>query len=237
MLARLDVVLVGTSNAENLGGVARLCENFAMPPMTLVAPRAQPDDHRALVVGRAARQRLGEARVVAALDEAVAGASYVVGFSARAGGDRPMTSLRALPSLLAERAPAGRVALVFGPEDTGLVAADVDRCDAVAAIELPGPLQSLNLTQAVALALWELARPVEPPRARTGGATHADFEALLDHAFDVLDTVGYFRDGEERAERRVYWRRLLASSALTPAQVRGLHGLCAQLLRHHRSTR
>jgi tRNA C32,U32 (ribose-2'-O)-methylase TrmJ len=87
MLARLEIVLVGTSNAENLGGVARLCENFATTtPLALVAPRAQPDDHRALVVGRAARQRLAEARRFATLDEAVAGASYVVGFSARRGG-------------------------------------------------------------------------------------------------------------------------------------------------------
>ncbi len=231
MLARVDVVLVGTSNPENLGGVARLCENFAVPSLTLVAPRAQPDDHRALVVGRAARQRLADARVVATLDEAVADASYVVAFSARRGADRPMTGLRALPSLLAARAPAGRVALVFGPEDTGLVAADVDRADAVAVIELPGALPSLNLTQAVALALWELARPVDAaPAAARGGATRAELEALLDHAFAALDAVGYFRH-EDRERKRVHLRRVLAAAALKPDEVRGLHGLCAQLLR------
>lgn len=237
MLARLDLVLVGTSNPENLGGVARLAENFAVGPLTLVAPRAQPDDHRALVVGRAARQRLTEARRFAALDEAVAGASYVVGFSARRGADRPMTSLRALPSLLAERAPAGRIALVFGPEDTGLVAADLEGCDVIAAIELPGPLASLNLTQAVALALWELARPVDAPASRRGGATHAELEALLDHAFAALDTLGYFRDDDERATRRVHLRRVLAQAALTPEEVRALHGLAAQVLRPHRAPR
>ena len=229
-LSRCDVVLVGTSNPENLGGVARLLSNFAIGELALVAPCARVDDPRALVVGRMARERLETARVTAGLDEALAQASYVVGFSARRGGDRPRVGLRGLPSLLATRVPAGRIALVFGPEDNGLDLEAIDRCDLVAAIELPGALPSLNLTQAVAIALWELARPVETVPAPRGGATRAALEALVAHAAQALDAIGYLRD-QDRERKLLQLRRLLAAGALHSAQVRDLHGLCARLLR------
>lgn len=226
---RCRVVLVGTSNPENLGSVARLMENFGAAELALVAPRVPPDDHRALVVGRAALPRLQGARVVPALAEAVSDCVQVVGFSARRGGDRPSVGLRGLPALLGPRAPSGTVALVFGPEDTGLVTADLDVCDVHCAIETPGTLASFNVAQAVGIALYELSRP-DSPTALRGGATRAEIEALLDHAFAALDRVGYFA-GHDREAKRVHLRRVLAAAALSPEEVRGLHGLCAQVAR------
>lgn len=230
MLARCSVCLVGTANPENLGGVARLAANFALAPLRLVAPRAAPDDHRALVVGRAARERLATAQIAPTLDAAVTDCTYVVGFSARRGDERPSLGLRELPAALQRRAPQGRIALVFGPEDTGLVAADLARCDVVAVIETAGPLASLNLTQAVAIACWELSRAALPPPVLRGGASRAELEALLDHAWEALEAIGYLRH-QDPVRKRVQLRRLLADAALGSDEVRGLHGLCAQVLR------
>ena len=224
MLSRCDVVLVGTANPENLGGVARLAENFAPASLALVAPRVRPDDPRALVVGRVGREPLAGARVWATLDEAVRDAAFVVGFSARRGAARPTIALAELPALVRERAPSSRIALVFGPEDAGLATADIDRCDVAVAIDLPGALQSLNLTQAVAIALWELARPFDgAPPAPRAQATRAELDALVDHAARAF--AGWFRDGDEGERQRVHLRRVLARAALDPADVRALHGL------------
>jgi TrmH family RNA methyltransferase len=184
---------------------------------------ARPDDARALVVARTARARLEAARVAATLDEAVAGASYVVGFSARRGAERPMVQVTALPSLLAER--GGRIALVFGPEDAGLSAAEVDRCDVVATIEVPGELPSLNLTQAVAIALWELARAgVAAARARAT-ATRAEVDALVAHAARVAPRW------LEEERHRVHLRRVLTEAGIDSADVRALHGVLQALVR------
>jgi TrmH family RNA methyltransferase len=234
MLARCEVCLVGTTNPENLGSVARLADNFAVPALTLVAPHVPPDDPRALVVGRAARDRLATARVVATLDEAVAECSYVVGFSARRGADRPTIGLRNLCARLDERAGAGRIALVFGPEDNGLVGADIDRCDLVSAIELPGPLGSLNLAQAVALVLWELSRTPEAVAPARGGATRAELDGLVDHALTALDAIGYHGSHEDRERHRVHLRRILAGAGLRSEEVRSLRGILTQLTAHTR---
>ena len=121
------------------------------------------------------------------------------------------------------------MALVFGPEDSGLSAAHVDRCDVVTAIETAAALPSLNLAQAVAIALWELSRLPDRPAPARGGASHGELEALIAHAFSALDAAGYFR-GDDRERTRVFVRRLLADCALRPADVRALHGVCAQLV-------
>jgi TrmH family RNA methyltransferase len=229
LLARCDVCLVGTSNPENLGAVARLLENFGSPSLTLVAPRASVDDPRALVVGRAARERLPAARITDTLQAAVHHAAHVVGFSARRGSDRPTVGLRALPALLDERAPSGPLVLVFGPEDTGLVASDLVHCDLVTTIDTPGPLPSLNLAQAVGIALWELSQATTPAAPSRPVATRAELEALLDHVFAVLDAAGA-PDDEEQLRKRVHLRRMLAAAALRPEDVRALHGLCVRVL-------
>jgi TrmH family RNA methyltransferase len=231
MISRCDVCLVGTAQAENLGAVARLLDNFGAPSLTLVAPRVAADDARAQVVARSARDRLLAARRTDGLDEAVAHCAYVVGFSARRGGGRPLVGLRQLPALLAAHAPAGRVALLFGPEDSGLSSAHIDRCDAVAVIDTPGPLPSLNLAQAVALALWELGRSGDDAAPARGGATHAELQALVEHAVAALDRFGHFRGDDERARSRVHWRRTLADAALRGDDVRALHRLCETFLR------
>src|SRR6266850_672143 len=127
MSLEVELCLIGTAQAENLGGVARLCDNFGVAALTLVAPRVAVDDPRAQVVARTAREKLAATRVTADLDAAVRECVYVVGFSARRGDARPMVALGGLAAHLAARAPAGRVALVFGPEDAGLSAADVGR--------------------------------------------------------------------------------------------------------------
>jgi tRNA/rRNA methyltransferase len=221
MVERCDVVLVGTQNAENLGGVARLMENFAAGALVLVAPRVRPEDPRALVVGRMARGRLEGARVTATLDQAVGEAAIVVGFSARRGASRPMVTLRELRARLGTH--GGRVALVFGPEDAGLAAEDVERCDLVATIELPGELASLNLTQAVAITLWELARAEGATRAKRAAATRAEIEALVEHAARAIPSALQ----DER--RRVHLRRVLVAAGLEAGDVRALHGILQAL--------
>ncbi len=93
----------------------------------------------------------------------------------------------------------------------------------MATIDLPGSVASLNLTQAVAIALWELARVPDAARATRAQATRAELDALVARATALL--------GGLADDRRVHLRRVLAAAALAPADVRALHGLIAALER------
>jgi tRNA/rRNA methyltransferase len=227
---RYEVCLVRTGNPENLGSVARIMDNFGFSRLTLVAPSLAALEPKALVVACRARDRLEQARVVGTLEEAVAGATLVVGTTARRGHRRPAIAPREIVARLSALASDDCVALVFGPEDRGLSTEEVDRCDLLCSIPTRGPLASLNLAQAVAIVLWEISEAgARPARPKRGVAPRAEIEGLLDHACEVLETIGYFRT-RPRARARADLRRMLGAAGLRAEGVRALRGICRQAL-------
>ena len=157
-LANYRVVLSRTQNPGNIGAAARAMMTMGLRDLALVNPERYPHP-QARAQASGALNVLEEAPVVATLDEAVADCAWVVGPSARARhlGDEPLT-----PEAFAEKAKeiskTGRVALVFGYEQSGLTNEELDRCNAVVAIPTNPGYSSLNLAQAVQVLCYTLRR-------------------------------------------------------------------------------
>src|SRR5690606_14698372 len=117
---------------------------------------------------------LDRTRTCRDLGEAVADCRRVVATSASAAGlfraRSAGTPEEVLPDLLAE-VPPGPVALVFGPEPSGLTNAEIARCDALLHIPAADHYPALNLAQTVAICLYELFRHA---RLREGPAPAAE---------------------------------------------------------------
>ena len=196
-LTRIVVVLVEPTEPGNVGAVARALRNLGGEELRLVVADRR---RRARLVGKAAQARarharalLGRATFHATLRDALAGVARACAFSARTGRFRtPRAPLdvtaRALAAVL-ERDP---VAVVFGREGAGLTQGEVALCSDLVAIPVAGDDPVLNLSHAVVLGLWEVARargarveparrhaPVRPATAQERAALRDDYAALL----------------------------------------------------------
>ncbi|MGA3194904.1 MAG: TrmJ/YjtD family RNA methyltransferase [Terriglobales bacterium] len=201
-LDNLQVVLVGTRNPLNMGAAARALSNFGCPHLRVVNPYD--------VAFREARSAVGAAELLANAEEfgtvaeAVADCGLVVGTTA-AGRRELQHELWRLDeggSEILRQMKAGRVALLFGSEKVGLSNADMSHCHWLMRIPTRAEHGSMNLGQAVAICLYELARVetvsrqkhsalVEDSTNSEARAKSEDIERLTQLLFEVLRASGY----------------------------------------------
>ena len=178
---------------------------------------------------REARSAVGAAPLLARAEqygsvaEAVADCSLVVGTTA--AGNRklhqPLKLLAQGAPLIRKRLHAGgRVALLFGSEKRGLANDDLSHCHWLIRIPTRKEHVSMNLGQAVAVCLYELARGTGASRRRGRDeagikkdklATDGKLERITTTLIDALRTSGYLGQEpvaakEEKVHRMV--RRL-----------------------------
>jgi tRNA (cytidine32/uridine32-2'-O)-methyltransferase len=158
-LDRIKIVLVSTSHPGNIGAAARAMKNMGLSELTLVAPAEFPSG---VAVGRAASALdiLEKARVVETLTDAVADCTLVIGASARRRSiPWPMLSPEQLgEKAVGESAAGGRIALVFGREDSGLNNEELQLCHFHVQIPANPDYSSLNLAAAVMVICYEVRK-------------------------------------------------------------------------------
>jgi tRNA/rRNA methyltransferase len=165
----VDVVLVSPRNPLNIGAAARAMANFGFRRLTVVAPYAPPWREARSAVG--APELLASAKQTETLAEAVAGCTLVAGTGTLTyrKPEQPVVSLPNLGPLVArELARGGRVALVFGSEKHGLTRDDLSFCHLLVEIPTDPQQPSMNLGQAVAVCLYELASQLSPLKNAVG---------------------------------------------------------------------
>jgi TrmH family RNA methyltransferase len=214
-------VLVRPRVGENVGAAARVLRNFGHADWVLVDPqRLDMDVARRLAMG--AEDLLEGVRSVPALDDAVAGCAWVVGTDSRRVRGRAPLEPADLAAAVAEAAPRGPTALVFGGERDGLRAAELARCDALSRIPSQGPQPSLNLAQAVAIYAFALrSAPDATPRrsaARPAAAPDEELVGVEESLRAALAAGGFLRGPERHAVGDL--TRTLRRSRLTRKEAR-----------------
>ena len=181
LLRRFAVVLCETQGPQNLGAVARLCQNFGVHDLRVVKPGAfVVDDATGAFAAEAqdfavsARWLLDASARHTSTTAAVGDATLVLATSARARDPsmRLLSPREAAAQAVATAAAGGRVALLFGSERTGLSNDDLALAHAVVAIPTAvkhdadagigaGGKYSLNLSHAVGILVYELLQATE----------------------------------------------------------------------------
>ncbi len=179
---RIGVVLVSPRNPLNIGAVARAMANFGFSRLSVVAPYEPHWREARSAVG--APQLLANARQVESLAEAVSLATLVLGTGTltRRKAEQPVVRLDELaPVIERELERGGQIAVVFGPEKHGLTREDLSCCHVLVEIPTSAQQPSMNLGQAAAVCLYELATRIGLSTAVSGIAENRINRAAPDN--------------------------------------------------------
>jgi tRNA/rRNA methyltransferase len=199
-LDRLVVVLVRPRNPLNIGAAARAMSNFGAHRLRLVNPYAPGFREARSAVG--ASDLLENAEEFKTVAQAVADCALVVGTTAVRNRvlQQPVLPLDDdAGRTIRQQLSTDQVALLFGSEKIGLTNKDFSHCHWLLNIPTKRQNISMNLGQAVAVCLYELARTTPPKRATedfepaTAGQTEFITECLL----ESLRISGYVKPGTD----------------------------------------
>jgi len=228
-LTQVSVVLVAPQGALNIGSVCRAMANFGLTDLRLVAPEADHLGDEARRMAVKAGTLLERASIHGSLQEALADCHLALGTTRRFGKYRedllhPDQAARKLLPLTLQ----GRVAMVFGREDKGLLTEELDLCQLLITIPTSEELGSMNLAQAVAVCLYELRRVSGELLGKQSGrkrlATGKSLEVMFSRMRASLVGIEYL-DPQNPDHILRSFRRIFGRAGLNDREVRILQGL------------
>lgn len=216
-----------TSHPGNIGATARAMKTMGLTRLYLVQPKLFPHaEAEALASG--AQDVLERAVVCESLDQALAGTIRAI---AATGRHRDLThkvlTCREAAAQTINDVTQGEVAIVFGPERSGLTIEDINRCQILASIPADEEYGSLNLAQSVQVFAYELRLAalgeVAMPQHQAEFVTHAEAELFFAHLERAMLGTGFLDPAQpKRLMQRM--RRLFARARLEREEVNILRG-------------
>ncbi|TVV72516.1 TrmJ/YjtD family RNA methyltransferase [Sphingomonas solaris] len=228
------IVLVRPQLGENIGKAARAMLNFGLTELRLVSPRDGWPNPAAGPAASGADSVLAGAKVYETVAEATADCAHVYATTVRKRGVilpvvTPETAAHAI------RSEAGRSAILFGPERSGLETDDVAVARTIVTVPINPEFGSLNLAQAVILVAYEwskgeaLASPPSVEQAEP--APQAELDRMIAHLDGILETAGYFFPPDRAHVDRRALRTILTSPGWNAGEIRTLRGMLRSIER------
>lgn len=211
------VVLCRAREPGNVGAACRAMAAMGLSDLVLAdCPDYPPESVKTFAL--AAYPLYENARRFDTLRAALADCVLAAGFTRRTGRLRVREPRDVTEFARGAVRRSGRIALVFGNEANGLSAPELALCDLAVRIPTSDIFPSLNLAQAVQIAVWELARaraetgrdlpgPGDPDDPVAGGpgevgsdgaadeeaATRTEILGAVEAAADDLVRAGFFK--------------------------------------------
>lgn len=229
-LDHVTIVLNKPRYPENIGAAARAACNMGIGGLAVVAPENCDLTRVLKLATHTAADMVESMGCYDDLRTALADSQYVVGTTARLGGERHLIySPAQIAARLVPISQANRVAVVFGPEDRGLTNEEIRLCHDLVTIPT-ARFSSLNLAQAVMVLCYELFRAglTEPKNRTPRLASRHELDGMYDQVKDILVRISYIQP-----ENPDYWmnklRHFFTRLQLRAGEVSIIRGICRQI--------
>ena len=234
-------VLVETSHPGNVGSAARALKTMGFSDLHLIKPKIKgvANHAEAIALASGAADLLEASQESEALVEVVQGCSLVLGLTSREREfGPPALDWESARRLIAQTVSnQGKVALVFGPERTGLENHHLSLCTHRVWLDANPDYPSLNLAQALMVCAYTLREALGQDISKNlgtgtdiaGFADPAAVTAMLAHWREGLEAIGYL-DPANPKKLMSRLEALFARSRLHKEEIDLLRGIAKQML-------
>ena len=234
-------VLVETSHPGNVGSAARALKTMGFSDLHLIKPKIKgvANHAEAIALASGAADLLEASQESEALVEVVQGCSLVLGLTSREREfGPPALDWESARRLIAQTVSnQGKVALVFGPERTGLENHHLSLCTHRVWLDANPDYPSLNLAQALMVCAYTLREALGQDISKNLGtgadiaqfADPAAVTAMLAHWREGLEAIGYL-DPANPKKLMPRLEALFARSRLHKEEIDLLRGIAKQML-------
>lgn len=224
------IILVNPQLGENIGAVARVMLNFGLKELRIVNPRDGWPNPKALTMATAAKSILNEANIYTDLTSALNEIEFVYATSARKRDiNKLVVSPRnAILDTVKRVRQKQRVAVIFGPERTGLENKHLVLANKIIEIPVNPSFKSINLSQSVTVICYEWMctfQEVDDSRQLPSNEL-ADVTAksrFVELLIDDLESKNFFWPREKSAVMKLNLQNLFLRIDLTMSEVGILH--------------
>jgi tRNA/rRNA methyltransferase len=215
-------------------------KNFGFHHLRVVEPLCTINAPAARAMSAGATDILEQASVYSSLSEALSPFTHIFATSAESRDmvqsyTTPKSAAQSIQTLSTEGA---NIALMFGPERTGLNNEDLTYAHHIISIPVNPDFSSLNLAQALLVVCYEIYEKMGETRflgvrlGETQWAEEEEFQSFLDFFKEKLTETNFWK---EPRKETVMWRNIrniFRRQNITKQDLRTLRGIFVRFLNH-----
>lgn len=227
----ITLVLHQPRFAENIGASARAAWNMGLSHIIVVNPEDTDWERMIKLSTHMARGLLEKMKTYSSLAEALAPFQYIVGTTARLGGQRkeiigPSQAARKIQSLGTQN----RIAVLFGPENRGLSNEELRFCHCTVHIPTVSA-SSLNLGQAVLILCYEILLAHQEKTVRRSSFVVENVSGLAaESSLRSSDQPAFDFSRERDAERRTLKAEQISPPLASSFELEGMYQHLSEVL-------
>ena len=229
-----SIILVRPQLPENIGMVARSMNNFGLKDLIIVSPRDNWFNTKSINAAKKANTIIKNVKVYNNLENALNKFTYVVATTNRKRylQKKSTSDFKFLKRKIISNK---KIAILFGPENSGLSNEDLRLSDIIFTIETNKKSNSLNLSHAVAILgykLYELnnLKSLSNLNNEPSNVNKLQLSKYLNYLFKNLDDKNFFSPKEKKQSMKDNIYAIFTKLSLSKKELQTLWGITKKLI-------
>ena len=233
-------ILARPQLGENIGSTARALKNFDIPNLSLINPRCNWPNPKAIATSVGAKNVLQSAKIYSSVEESIGKLDIVFASSARIRKiNKKIISVNDFTKKIKNNSKIG---ILFGPEASGLNNNELNCADYLVTIPTNKKFSSLNLSHSVILFCYKIFQHFSKNKFiystgyKSSVATKSEVNKFLKFIIKGLDKKGFLQPDHKRQSMIRNINNIFHRSNLSEQEIRILLGIFTTLNEFNRKT-